>query len=36
MPQREVAPNGSWRSPISSVYTGRGALNWLPDIERWA
>lgn len=24
------------RRPFDIVYTGKGALNWLPDLDRWA
>ena len=30
------AANATGGKAFDIVYTGRGALNWLPDIERWA
>jgi SAM-dependent methyltransferase len=30
------APEALGHRTFDIVYTGRGALNWLPDIERWA
>jgi SAM-dependent methyltransferase len=30
------APQALGHRTFDIVYTGRGALNWLPDIERWA